>query len=211
MGCLSPRSLKHRFGPNLRDRSLVSGKGVRTRESHKWDRTEPCPPQHPVQRFPRSLPTLWGFLDPAVHAPPTRHRPGLLWWLPHSHLTLKALLQEDGTKGVEVIRLGAAGPRGMAAQCTHSARESHTLRGSPSAREGATGQSQYSISTMRGPALPWEGGGRREGHSPHLVELRPSMADSISSSQSSSKRPLGDALLKLEPLPYYPKDPLPGG
>lgn len=34
------------------------------------------------------------------------------------------------------------------------------------------------------------------------------MADSISSSQSSSKRPLGDALLELEPLPHYPKDPL---
>lgn len=50
---------------------------------------------------------------------------------------------------------------------------------------------------MRRPALQWEGEGR--GHRPHLVELSPSMADSISSSQSSSKRPLGDALLELEP------------
>lgn len=32
------------------------------------------------------------------------------------------------------------------------------------------------------------------------------MADSISSSQSSSRRPLGDALLELEPQPHHPKD-----
>lgn len=76
-------------------------------------------------------------------------------------------------------------------------------RDNPSGRERATGQSQCSVSTMKEPALPWEGGPR-----PHLVELSPSMADSISSSQSSSKRPLGDALLELEPQPYHPKDPL---
>lgn len=70
----------------------------------------------PSAEIPRALPTLWSLLDPAVNAPPTRLRPILLWRLLHPHLTLKALLQEDGTKGVEVIRLGAAGPRGMAAQ-----------------------------------------------------------------------------------------------
>lgn len=60
-----------------------------------------------------------------------RPRPVSLWWQPHPHLTLKALLQEDGTKGVEVIGLGAAGPGRTTAQCAHRASE-----GSPSTREG---------------------------------------------------------------------------
>lgn len=50
----------------------------------------------------------------------------LLWYLPESHLPLEALLQEDGTKGVEVIRLGAAGPGGTAAQCPQSRRGLHS-------------------------------------------------------------------------------------
>lgn len=37
------------------------------------------------------------------------------------------------------------------------------------------------------------------------MELSPSMAESISSSQSSSKRPLGDVLLELEPQLHHPK------
>lgn len=44
-------------------------------------------------------------------------------------------------------------------------------------------------------------------HRPHLVELSPSMAESISSSQSSSKRPLGEALLELEPQLRHSKGP----
>jgi hypothetical protein len=40
-------------------------------------------------------------------------RPIPLWWpAQRPHLTLKALLQEDGSEGMEVIRCGAAGPGG---------------------------------------------------------------------------------------------------
>lgn len=56
-----------------------------------------------------------------------------------------------------------------------------------------------------GPAVGGEEVGRD--HRSHLVELSPSMADSISSSQSSSRRPLGDALLELEPPTASPWEP----
>ena len=57
-----------------------------------------------------------------------------------------------------------------------------------------------------GPTLPWKGEEGRD-HRPHLVELSPSMAESISSSQSSSKRPLGEAFLQLEPQLHHSRGP----
>lgn len=48
--------------------------------------------------------------------------------------------------------------------------------------------------------------GRTEASGSHLVELSPSMADSISSSyESSSDRPLGDELLNQKPEPCHPR------
>lgn len=52
---------------------------------------------------------------------------------------------------------------------------------------------------------PVRGGNRAEASGSHLVELSPSMADSISSSyESSSDRPLGDAFLDQKPEPHHP-------
>lgn len=50
---------------------------------------------------------------------------------------------------------------------------------------------------------PFEGAERADIQEPHRVELSPSMADSISSSyESSSDRPLGDALLESDTHKY---------
>lgn len=75
-----------------------------------------------------------------------------------------------------------------------------SLRGQPQYKGGKELQARDTIQNEGR-----EDGGR--GHSPHLVELSPSMADSISSSQSSSRRPLGDALLELEPPAVSPQGP----
>lgn len=74
---------------------------------------------------PPHLAAGWG------QAPAPPHAAGVgLPWVPHPtpglgahtpvtaqgpHLSLKALLQEDGPKGVKVVRLGAAGPAGWRA------------------------------------------------------------------------------------------------
>lgn len=162
---------------------------------------------------PPHLAAGWG------QAPAPPHAAGVgLPWVPHPtpglgahtsvtaqgpHLSLKALLQEDGPKGVKVVRLGAAGPAGWRA-----VRRGSWGRGASGARIQLELGPRGGLEGTRW-AWPAEGrGGPRLGA--HLAELRPSMADSISSSyESSSDRPFGDALLESDTPRWIAHGPRP--
>lgn len=149
---------------------------------------------------PMDLPTLCRLLDLAVHAPPTR----FCGTCPNLTSRSKPFSRKMGPK---VWKSSDLEQQGLGEQ-QHNVRragEGHTLGDNP-------GQGKELEATARaqclaeGPALPWEGEEGRD-HRPHLVELSPSMAESISSSQSSSKRPLGEALLQLEPQLHHSRGP----
>lgn len=162
------------------------------------------PPPHLVASWGHTSPSRAGVGLPCVPHP----TPGLGAHTPVTaqgpHLSLKALLQEDGPKGVKVVRLRAAGPAGWRA-----------VRRGSWGRGGRQGPG-YSWSWAPGGGLEgtrwaWPAEGRGEPRlGAHLAELRPSMADSISSSyESSSDRPFGDALLESDTPRWITHGPRP--
>lgn len=117
---------------------------------------------------PPHLAAGWG------QAPAPPHAAGMgLPWVPHPtpglgahtpvtaqgpHLSLKALLQEDGPKGVKVVRLGAAGPAGWRA-----VRRGSWGRGASGARIQLELGPRGASRARGGPGQPRGGAGRGAG------------------------------------------------